>query len=125
MMYLCEYKNRLNEMSSSNGHTCRVMYSPISRMISVHYFNLKKPLTSTSLLENLNYYRDSYVQSGIQEEIYSGLAAQDDEEEAVPELPISTPKVFLKRNLKRIRKAITDGSGMQSFSWLKAKDNFH
>lgn len=87
------------------------MYSPLSRMISVHFFNLKKPLTSSGLLENLNYYRDCYIHSGIHDELYSGLAAQEDEEEAQPELPISTPKVFLKRNLKRMQKQLEQIDG--------------
>lgn len=73
MMYLSEYKMRLNEMSSTHGHTCRVMYSPISKTISIHYFNLKKPLTSPGLMEDLNYYRENYLVSGQNEKIFSGI----------------------------------------------------
>ncbi len=45
------------------------------------------------------------------EEFYSGLTVKEGEEEPTPELPINMPKVYLKRNLKMMQKAIQDSSG--------------
>ena len=92
-LYLADYKSKLNEMSSSNGYTIRLLYSPKSKILTVHFFTISRPYTNSSLLHELDEYRESFTLTNSNERMYSG------------ELPLPSSKVFLKRNKKAVLKA--------------------
>lgn len=95
-LYLEEYKSNLHYMSSTNGFTIRMLYSPISRLMSVHFFTIGHPFSQFSLVEDLKHYRTKFTTFSASTQLYSD------------ELPIPTPKVYLKRNLKAARKALEE-----------------
>lgn len=39
-IYLANFANCMNEINSFNGYGVRLLYSPISEVLSIHYFNL-------------------------------------------------------------------------------------
>jgi hypothetical protein len=90
-LYLNDYKSNLGEMSSLSGLTARLLFSPKSKILCIHFFTINKPYTNNILMEELNYYKESYVSlGGEQQELYSG------------DMPLPHSKVFLKRNKKKV-----------------------
>ena len=71
-MYLAEYRFRLNAMSSQSGYTCRLLYSPVSKTVSVNYFSIKRPHTNASLMQELSAYKENYTFTGLNDNMYSG-----------------------------------------------------
>lgn len=71
-LYLHDYKQRLSEMSSQGGYTWRMLYSPISKILSIHYFYIKSPYTNYGLTEELKIYKEHYTQTGEAQELYCG-----------------------------------------------------
>uniref|UniRef100_A0A7S3J495 Sin3 C-terminal domain-containing protein n=1 Tax=Euplotes harpa TaxID=151035 RepID=A0A7S3J495_9SPIT len=93
-MYLNDYKLKLNELNSSGGFTARLLYSPKSKCLSINFFSVPRPYTSSSLTEEFRTYKEKYVASGQNEKLYSG------------DLPLPSSNVFLKRNKKAVMDAM-------------------
>jgi hypothetical protein len=49
-----------------------MLYSPISKILSIHYFYVKSPYTNCSLTEELRSYKDSFTLTGEAQYLYCG-----------------------------------------------------
>lgn len=96
-MYLWDYKQNLQEMSSHQGYTIRLLFSPKSKSLCTHFFDIFRPYSDSHLIEELNQCKDAYAHNDNSDlKMMSG------------ELEIPSTQVYLKRN-KRKRGEVSEG----------------
>ena len=96
-MYLADYKRNLQGMSSSLRYTIRLLYSPISRLLCIHIFDIDKPFSDPQLNDELTKHKFAYTHHD-----------NSDSKTHIDELEFPSSNVYLKRN-KRKRGVLKDG----------------
>lgn len=84
-------------MSSSSGYTIRLLYSPMSRSLCIHFFDIDRPFSDPKLNEELKNYKYAYTHHD-----------NSDTKMNIDCLELPSSNVYLKRN-KRKRGDLKDG----------------
>lgn len=92
-LYLEDYRQNLNDMNVSGNFAARLLYSPLSKILCINFFDIHHPFTNTALVDQLKDYKSNYTSKISRETFYSG------------DLKLPSSNVFLMRNIKEVVKS--------------------